>query len=150
MSKPTGQRWTVRDDHTLNALHEWLKARLLDDKPVTLQVMGEDRTMRQNAMINALYGDIARAIDGKTVLDVRCECKLHYGIGILKAASPAFCTMYDDGIKNNLTYEDKLKLMNYMDVTSLFTKEQASDYIDTIIQQYGEQGVPLADPRLYA
>ena len=72
--------------------------------------------------------------------------KLHYGIGLLKASDPAFSDWYNHSIKG-LTYEDKLLLMTYFDVTSLFTKAQATEYLDTIITEYGREGYSLIDPR---
>ena len=98
-------------------------------------------------MMYALYGQIAAQSDDKSTLDVRRECKLHYGIGILKAGDPAFATFYDHAIKG-LSYENKLLLMGHMEVTSQFGREEASEYIDTILAEYGKQGYQLADPRL--
>jgi hypothetical protein len=46
-----------------------------------------------------------------------------------------------------MNYEDKILLMTYMDITSLFNKEQATEYLDTIISEYTRQGFRLADPR---
>lgn len=98
-------------------------------------------------MINALYGDIARQAQDQSVLDVRRHCKLHYGIGILKGANSNFSIWYDSAIKG-LNYEDKLLLMTYMEVTSLFNKAQATEYIDTIIREYQKQGFNLAQPEI--
>ena len=144
--KPTGQRWHVRNEHELNALNEWIRMQWENKVYPTMQMMKQDSTGAQNTMIFALYGDQARQLEDKSVLDVRRECKLHYGVPILSAADPTFCEWYDHSIKG-LSYEDKLILMTYMDITSLFTKEQASEYIDTIIAEYSRQGFALADPR---
>ena len=109
-------------------------------------MMKTDRTHAQNTMMFALYGDIARQSEDKSVLDVRRECKLHYGIPILRGADPDFCTWYDKSLKG-LNYEDKLLLMSYMDVTSLFNVDQGTEYINTILQEYGKKGFALEDPR---
>ena len=144
--KPTGQRWRLKDEHQLNALNEWVRAQWENRVYPTLQMMKQDRTHAQNTMIFALYGDIARQSEDKSVLDVRRECKLHYGVPILRASDPVFCEWYDKSIKG-LNYEDKLLLMTYMDITSLFTVEQGTEYINTILQEYGKKGFSLVDPR---
>ena len=41
-------------------------------------------------------------------------------------------------------FEEKLLLMTYMDITSKFNKAQATEYIDTILSEYGKQGYALA------
>jgi hypothetical protein len=97
-------------------------------------------------MIYGLYGDIARAMDDKSLVDVKCECKLHYGVPILRGADDKFCDWYDHSMKP-LPYELKLQLMLHMEVTSLFTKKQATEYIDTILREYGKQGVCIPGPR---
>ena len=141
--RKTGQRWTIKDKHNANALMEWLELQVSSGETPTLQVMKGDRSLDQNAMINTLYGDIARQADDLSVLDVRRQCKLHYGIGILKAADPEFAAWYDANIKP-MTYEAKLMLMTHLDVTSKFSKAQASEYLDTIIREYTSQGFALA------
>ena len=140
--KVTGQRWHLRNRHELNAFIEWLEGQWAEKRYPTVQMMKADRTNNQNAMIHALYGDIARQSEDLSVLDVKCMCKLHYGIPILRAASAEYCEWYDRGLKN-LSYEDKLKLMVYYDVTSLFTKEQCTEYLDTIIKEYSSKGYVL-------
>ena len=145
--KTTGQRYHLHDKHQLDNFNEWVRAQWVTGNKPTVQMMGEERTMSQNAMWNALYGQIAGQMEDKSVIEVRRECKLHYGIGILKAGDPAFSDWYDTAIKG-LTYEDKLLLMTYMDVTSLFNKKQGTEYLDTIIAEYGRQGISLIDPRI--
>ena len=144
--KPTGQRWHLHNSHQFNAFEEWVKKQWLMEKHPTVQVMAGERSTNQNAMIHALYGQIAQQSEDLSVLDVKRMCKLHYGIGILKAADPSFAEWYDRSLKG-LRYEDKILLMSHMPVTSEFTKGQATEYIDTILSEYGKRGYALADPR---
>ena len=146
MVSPTGQRWTLGDLHQLDAFVEWVKLEQVAGRKPVIQMMKGGRTLDQNAMIYGLYGDIARLSQDKSTTDVKRECKLYYGIPIIRASNPTFCEWYDSSVKQ-LTLEDKLMLMTYMDVTSLFTKEQATEYIDTIITEYTRQGLRLIDPR---
>jgi hypothetical protein len=140
-----GQRWVVRDKFQRNALMEWIDKQLEMGNTPTFEIRQQERTLNQNAMINQLYGQIAAQCEDKSTLDVRRECKLHYGVGILKASDPDFCEWYDNAIKG-LDYEEKIFLMTYMDITSLFNKKQATEYIDTILAEYGRREFALADP----
>jgi hypothetical protein len=141
--KVTGERWFLRNRHELNAFNEWVEQNWKNSKYPTFQVMKADRSSSQNAMLHGLYGDIARQAEDLSVIDVKCMCKLHYGVPILRAADAEWSEWYDQSIKK-MDYEDKLRLMTYMDVTSLFNKEQATEYIDTIIKEYTSKGYALA------
>tara|TARA_R110000764_G_scaffold59678_1_gene128696 strand:+ start:810 stop:1247 length:438 start_codon:yes stop_codon:yes gene_type:complete len=141
--KPTGARWHVHNQHQLTAFTEWVIKQWGDNKKPTLQLMNADRSNNQNAFINTLYGDISRQSKDNSVLDVRRQCKLVYGVGILKAADPEFAELYDRTVKK-MSFEDKLLVVGYMDITSKFNKSQATEYIDTILSEYGKQGIALA------
>ena len=127
--KPTGQRWHVHNQHQLTAFTEWVIKQWGDGKKPTLQLMNADRSTNQNAFINTLYGDISRQSKDNSVLDVRRQCKLVFGVAILKAADPEFAAWYDKSIKP-MGFEEKLLLMTYMDITSKFNKAQATEYRD--------------------
>ena len=146
MTKLTGQRWHLHDKFQLNDFTNYIYDQWREGKKPTVQFLGEARTSDQNTMMFALYQDIADQSEDKTLMDVRCECKLIYGVGILKASDPDFAKWYDETVKP-LDYESKLKLMVHMDLTSLMNKKQATDYITTIVQEYTKNGYRLADPR---
>ena len=146
MTKPTGQRWKLFNDNQLTGFDEHIRNLWLNDERPTVMFLGDDRTSTQNTMMFALYGDIARQSQDKSVQDVRRECKLTIGIPILRAASASFSDWYDAGIKKSLDYENKLLLMDHFDVTSDFTVAQATEYIQTILENYTKQGFQLDDP----
>ena len=145
MTRPTGQRWHLRTQQQLNGFIEHVKGLWSVNKKPTVQFMAEERSLSQNTMMFALYGDISRQAYDKTVQDVRRECKLTIGIPILRAADQSYSDWYDRTIKL-LTYEDKLTLMDHYDVTAMFTKAQGTEYIDTIPTTYTRQGYNLEDP----
>ena len=145
--KPTGQRYHLHDRFQLKNFLGVIEQYWLEGKKPTVQFLGEGRTTDQNTMIYALYQDIADQSEDKTLLDVRCECKLIYGVGIRKASDPEFAKWYDENMKK-YDYETKLKLITHIDITSHFTKKQATDYITTIVQEYTKNGYRLADPRM--
>ena len=149
MSKPTGQRWWLRrnDKHALAQLVEWVQLEWVKGNSPTMQMLQADRTTDQNAMFYGLYRDIANAMADKSIIDVKRECKLRYGVAIRKGADPEWAAFYNSAIKP-MPYEQKLILMDEYPVTRAFTKAQASEYITTIINEYTNMGFPLADPRM--
>ena len=75
----------------------------------------------------------------------KCYCKLHHGVPILRAESEDFREAYDGAIKG-LTYEQKLKVMRILPVTSLMSKAQLSKYLEAVQDDFAKRGVVLAFP----
>lgn len=94
------------------------------------------RSLDQNALAHAWYHEISRTLGEDTPEGVKCECKLRFGVPILRAEDPDFIGFYDRAIKHNLTYEEKLKAMRYLPVTSLMDTQQLSQYLLDIQQSY--------------
>lgn len=103
----------------------------------------DPRSLPQNALINAMYGEIADQRDGEGVVDIRRRCKLHYGVPILRAHDEEFRSVYDKVVKPH-DYETKLEIMDFLPVTSRMKKPQATEYIDTVMREYSQQGVRFA------
>lgn len=141
--KETGERWFLRNDHQLNAFVEHVHARRKEGKKTTVQFLEDDRTASQNALFHALYRKIANQSQDKSMLQVKAECKLRFGVVIRKGADPEWSDWYDRAIKNAMSYEDKLLLMEDFPITSNFTKEQGTEYLNSIIQAYIAQGYDL-------
>jgi len=119
---------------------------LQSGKPFVVQVVREKRTLDQNAISHALYTQIAAQLEDQTVQEVRAECKLRFGIPLLRAGNPEFKAMYDKAIRATLDYEEKLKAMEFLPVTRLMDKTQFSEYLDTVIREYSKQGVSIIMP----
>ena len=94
----------------------------------------------QNAISHAWYNDIATQT-ADTPENVKCECKLRFGVPILRAEDPDFREMYDASILRSLSYEQKLRAMRYIPITSNMTKPQLSRYLEHIQMSYAQQGV---------
>lgn len=107
---------------------------------------GMGRSLDQNALSHAWYNEIARQV-ADTPENVKCECKLRFGVPILRAEDDDFREMYDTAIKHHLTYEQKLVAMRYLPVTSNMTKAQLSRYLEHIQMSYAQQGVIVEFPR---
>ena len=119
--------------------------RLAGKKPLFQQV-DEKRSLDQNSLIYAIYKQIAEQAEDQSLREIRHECKLRFGVPILRAGNEKFKAMYDKAIKETLTYEEKLEAMEFLPVTMLMTKPQGTEYIDTIIREYSRQGYSLLHP----
>ena len=104
------------------------------------------RSVDQNAISHAWYEQISAELREDTVLGVKCQCKLQYGVPILRAEDADFRAMYDASLKG-LGYEEKLTIMQYLPITSLMTTAQLSQYLDAMQTAYAKRGVMLEFPQ---
>lgn len=106
---------------------------------------GKARSLDQNAISHAWYEQLARELREDDALGWKCYCKLHHGVPILRAEDEDFREAYDATIKG-MTYEQKLKAMRLLPVTSLMTKEQLSKYLEAMQGDFAPKGVSLEFP----
>ena len=106
---------------------------------------GKDRSLDQNAISHAWYEQVSRELREGTPEDVKCECKLRFGVPILRAEDLDFREVYDASIKK-LTYEQKLKAMRFLPVTSLMLVKQLSRYLQDMQGDFAKRGVLLLFP----
>ena len=103
---------------------------------------GKARSLDQNAISHAWYEQISRELREDDSLGWKCYCKLHHGVPILRAEDEEFREAYDATIKG-MTYEQKLKVMRMLPVTSLMTKPQLSKYLEAMQCDFERRGVRL-------
>jgi hypothetical protein len=103
---------------------------------------GKDRSQSQNALTHAWYEQIARELPDDDALGWKCYCKLHHGVPLLRAEDEEFRTVYDETIKG-LSYEQKLKVMRVLPVTSLMTTGQLTKYAEAVRDDFSVRGVLL-------
>lgn len=139
-------RFDVSTDRGLDIFLDIRNGLLLDGKKAVFELVPEKRSLDQNAMSFALYKEIAGQLEDQTVAEVRAECKLRFGVPILRGANERFRAMYDKAIKDTLSYEEKLDAMEFLPVTRLMDKEQFSEYLDTVIREYSKQGIAITMP----
>lgn len=120
----------------------------LNGNTIALQIQDPGkpkRTLDQNALIYALYADAAKQLSDCTAEEIKCYCKLHFGVPILRRDSAEFKQVYDELLRP-MDYENKLKLMGLpinIPITSIMNKAQLSEYVDRIIQNFAEQNIVL-------
>jgi hypothetical protein len=100
------------------------------------------RSLEQNAKSHVWYAQVARELKEDSPEGVKSECKLRFGVPILRAESGDFRKMYDAVIKGH-TYETKLEVMRYLPVTSIMTTAQLTAYMDDVQRECSKRGVML-------
>ena len=113
---------------------------------ITLKT-GKDRTADQNSISHAWYVQLARECREYDALGWKSFCKLHFGVGILRAEDAEFRAFYDKAIKFSLSYEEKIKAMEFVPCTSLMTTLQLSKYLEAMQAHFLKQGVMLEFPK---
>jgi len=135
----------IRDPIHVEALANMLRGRKL---PITVTwTQGAPRSTAQNRLAQRWFTDIATQLGDQTHEDVRAECKLRFGVPILRAENEAFRISYDRVIKA-LPYEEKLAAIKAFDlpVTRLMTVKQMTAFMDEMQRHWTAQGVRLTDP----
>ena len=97
------------------------------------------RSLDQNAISHTWYTQVSVELREQSVRDVKRECKLLYGVPILRAESEEFRELYDSLVKGRFSYEEKLQMMDLLPVTSLMTKKQLSQYLETMQKAYADR-----------
>lgn len=137
---------TVNSDtalqHAIGELREAYKTRRFVSVSIT---HGKKRSLDQNAIAHAWYAQVANELREGSEAQVKAECKLWFGVGILRAADDEFRTKYDRYVKP-MDYEAKLALMEWFPVTSLMTTPQLSEYLEKMRAHYLTRGVVLEFP----
>jgi C-terminal processing protease CtpA/Prc len=135
----------IREPGHVEALANMMRGRKL---PITVTwTQGAPRSTAQNRLAQRWFTDIATQLGDQTHEDVRAECKLRFGVPILRAENEAFRFSYDRVIKS-LTYEQKLEAVKAFDlpVTRLMTSKQMTAFMDEMQRHWVGQGVRLTDP----
>lgn len=109
---------------------------------------GKARSSEQNRLQMQWVKEIAEQRGDMAPEDVRAECKLQFGVPILRHESEAFREAYDRLIKP-MPYPTKLALMREpfdFAVTRLMTTKQIAAYLDAIHAHFTALGIILTDP----
>lgn len=109
---------------------------------------GKHRTNDQNRLQRQWVLEIATQLGDCTPEQVRGECKLRFGVPILREENDAFRMVYDRLIKPH-TYAEKLEFMMEpfdFGVTRIMTTRQKTEFLNRMHQHYSEQGLILTNP----
>lgn len=130
---------TINSDTSLQAAIGDLREAYRAHKFLRVAVKtGKDRSLDQNSLAHVWYEQVSRELREETPLGVKCFCKLHYGVPILRAENEDFRIQYDTVLKP-LSYDKKLLAMNFLPVTSLMSKDQLSQYLAAMQAAYADR-----------
>lgn len=137
----------VNSEPSLQTAIGELREQFRTRKYLTVNVThGKHRSLDQNAISHAWYSQVAKELREDSELGVKCFCKLHFGVPILRMGSDEFREKYDRAVKP-MDYPDKLTLMEWFPVTSLMTTPQLSEYLEKMQSHYQCRGVLLEFPQ---
>lgn len=131
-------KYLIRNDKQRQTCIEDIQAARL---PLFVETRDEaDRSEAQNRTCWMWYGEAARQglLEPQwhperppTPEDAHREAKLRCGVPILRRDSEPFRDVYDRLIKP-LPIEEKVQAMDLINVTSIMSKDQASEYMDAV------------------
>jgi hypothetical protein len=104
---------------------------------------GNDRSLEQNRLMWRWLTIIGKHV-GQTTEELHREAKLTIGVPILRRDSEAFCGTYDRCIKP-LDYERKLEAMDLIDVTSIMSVRQMTEFLDELGRKYRSAPIDVPD-----
>lgn len=113
------------------------------DHYVHVRMNSNKRTLSQDALVHCWYADIGKE-EGNEPEDVKSYCKYHYGISML--SEDPDLTEYVNMIRDKIRpmgYEDRIKFMKYIKVTSLMSTAVHAAYMVKLQLFYGQQGLKL-------
>ena len=109
-------------------------------EPLLIEVgpVKQKRSLPQNDKSHAWYNQVDKQLCFP-IGTTKCECKLYFGVPMMRAEDEEFCRDYDSLIKNRFTLEEKLQIMRWLPVTSRMSKSQKSRYLESMQHYYAEQ-----------
>lgn len=131
------QTWKVSNQEQLSFLLKDLKGMKM---PFIVELLPAHRSIPQNRLFYLMYDIIGKQLYGGDEHHARNECKLTIGVPILRRDSEKFQQTYDRLLKP-ASYEDKLAMMEYISVSSIFDKAQGTEYIRKMFDTYSQKGV---------
>jgi len=105
-----------------------------------LTIKENSRTLDQNAWCFQAYKMLSVQGD-LTQSECRNYCKYNFGLSIRAASDPEFAELLKPMLQS-LTYENRIKSMMFVDVTSTFTVDQMSQYINEILNHFSDKKLP--------
>lgn len=129
---PTIDVWDQRTES--EAIGE-IRAARAKHRRCKVTIRAGKRSLDHNAVSHVWYAQIATELREDTPEGVHCECKLRFGVPILRAEDEDFRKFYDAALKW-MPYSQKLEAIRYVPVTSLMTPAQMKRYMDDVQKAY--------------
>ena len=129
-------RLKINSERTLEEAIEAISSEFRQHKYITVSIMyGKGRTLPLNALSHAWYTKVAKEEKQHTEGEIKCLCKYHFGLPILRGEDEEFNDACERCI-DLLPYENKIAAMEYMPVTSLMNTNQFIRYMEAIQKNF--------------
>jgi len=116
---------------------------------VTAKEYKEQRGLTANALSHVWYSYIAKET-GEIEVDIKSECKLDFGIPILRGEDPEWNGFYRQTNIDRMTRERQLAMMKFVPVTSMMSAQQMCRYLNAMQQSYAKNhGIVLESKGAY-
>ncbi len=127
-------------------IQELKKVDVNQDKRIKITPWKEKRGLSANAQQHRWYSDIAKYYGDRTALDVKNFCKDALGLPILLNSDK-----HGDKIEFLLhkldyyrhSHESKMKLIQCLEVTSLFNTPESKQYMEQLVYYFNDKGVNI-------
>ena len=133
----------VNSVKTLIAAFREIKASYLLHKYIVINLTFGKRSMIQNGLQFHWYKELEEQGD-MTAHEYRRYCKYEFGMSIRAESDEFFAESMRDLVRK-YTYEDRLKIMEYIDVTSTFDRKQMSRYLTEIKHHFSDKRLTNSD-----
>ena len=125
---------------------ELKKLDLTTAKRIKITEWKEDRSISANNQQHLWYGQISKQKGDTSALDIKNFCKDAFGLPILldsvkHGEKMDFLLTKLDYYKHS--YESKMKLIQCLEVTSLFNTPESKQYMEQLIFYWNENGYPI-------
>lgn len=107
---------------------------------IRVSIKAETRTERQNNWQFQAY-KMLEAQGDLTRYEYRNYCKYHFGLSIRAESDQLFAALMRPMLLK-LTYEERIKAMAFIDVTSTFDVEQMASYINEMSIHFADKQLP--------
>lgn len=136
----------LRSPDDIPKLAAFLSMRTKYPLQVTI-TQGESRREAQNRLSQRWYSDIARQLGDRKHEDVRADCKVTFGVPIMRRESEDFRTSWDATI-GALPYDMQREAVKNLDVpvTRLMLVKPMAEYMNAVLEYWTPHGVRLTDP----
>ena len=129
--------YITQELHKLGSSHNW-RLVISEWKP--------KRSISANNQQHLWYGQIAKHKGDVTALDIKNWCKANIGLPILLNSAKhgdkmEFLLDKLDYYKHS--YESRMKLIQCLEVTSLFSTPESKEYMEQMIFYWNENGAPI-------
>lgn len=127
-------------------IQELYKLDLTKSWRITITEWKEKRGLSANNQQHRWYSEIAKQKGDTTALDIKNFCKDALGLPILLNSAKhgdkiEFLLHKLDYYKHS--YESRMKLIQCLEVTSLFSTAESKEYMEQMIFYWNENGVPI-------